>query len=302
MEKTEPGEHTLEAKFASCCSVIIVNYNAGEVLLQCVSALVKNAPVAEVLLVDNASTDGSLEQVQARFPHLQIIRNPENLGFSAAANQGLAAACGAYLLLLNPDCLLQEDSLQQMMSALDEYPQAGMAGCRIMNPDGSEQRGCRRRLPTLGSGMRKAAGGKGSSGIDLHQQELPGHPVKVEAISGAFMLLRREALQEVGMLDEGYFMHCEDLDWCRRFLDANWKILFVPGVEVVHYQGSCSKSTPVRVSWYLHQGMIRYYRKYLAGGRVSPMSYIVVPGIYARFVVLNLRTLLKKVLGKFAGE
>ena len=298
MATTESASKTSDAALAPPCSVIVVNYNAGDLLLQCIAAALVNTPVAEVILVDNASADGSVEKVQAKYPQIKIIQNAENQGFAVAANQGLEAACGEWLLLLNPDCLLQADTLEGMLSVLGDYPQVGMAGCRIMNPDGSEQRGCRRQLPTLGSGLRKASGRQGAGSMDLYQQALPEHPLMVEAISGAFMLVRRQGLDAVGLLDEGYFMHCEDLDWCRRFIDAGWKILFVPQIEIVHHQGSCSTSTPVRVSWHLHRGMIRYYRKFLQQEHPAITSMMVIPGIYARFLALNVGTIFKRLLGR----
>ena len=281
------------------CSVIIVNFNAGELLLRSVASVVASTLPAEIILIDNASTDGSWEQVQERHPEVQLIRNSRNRGFATAANQGLRTARAEFLLLLNPDCILTPDTLEKMFEVLRCYPEAGMAGCRILNPDGTEQRGCRRNLPTLRSGLRKAAGSQGGkTAVDLHLQPLPEQPQLVEAISGAFMLLRRKALEDVGLLDEEYFMHCEDLDWCRRFLDAGWKILFLPQVEVVHYQGSCSKATPVRVSWYLHRGMVRYYRKFLASSNGPLVSMMVIPGIYARFFWQALKGGIKKMAGR----
>ncbi len=276
--------------------VVVVNYNGGDLLLRAVAAVLASTVPLRLTLVDNASTDGSAAEVQARFPEVVLLQNSRNLGFAAAANQGLRAGDAAFALLLNPDCLLQPDTLERMLEVLEKHPEAGMAGCRILNPDGSEQRGCRRQLPTLASGAGKALGRQRA--MDLHLQPLPDTPQPVEAISGAFMLLRREALDGVGLLDEGYFMHCEDLDWCRRFLDAGWKILFVPHVEVVHHQGHCSRAVPLRVLWHKHRGMARYYRKFLAGRAGSFRSALVLPSIYGRFLVL----VVAEALGRLAGR
>jgi GT2 family glycosyltransferase len=281
------------------CSVVIVNFNGGDLLLQSVASVLASTLSVEIILIDNASTDGSREPVEKRYPQIQWLKNSRNRGFAVAANQGLRAARADFLLLLNPDCILAADTLQNMFEVLRCYPEVGMAGCRILNPDGSEQRGCRRNLPTLGSGLRKAAGSQGGKAdVDLHLQPLPDQPQLVEAISGAFMLVRKKALEDVGLLDEEYFMHCEDLDWCRRFLDVGWKILFVPHVEVVHHQGTCSKATPVRVSWYLHRGMVRYYRKFLARSNGPLVSMVVIPGIYARFLWQALKGGIKKMAGR----
>jgi len=281
------------------CSVVIVNFNGGELLLQSIAGVLSSTLPVEVILVDNASSDGSADQALAEYPGIDLIRNSHNRGFAVAANQGMRAARGVTLLLLNPDCILQPDTLENLFDVLRCYPEVGMAGCRILNPDGTEQRGCRRNLPTLGGGLQKALGrGNAHVPVDLHLLPLPDQPQFVEAISGAFMLVQRKTLHEVGFLDEGYFMHCEDLDWCRRFLDAGRKILFVPHVEIVHHQGSCSKARPVRVSWYLHRGMARYYRKYLAKDNGWLISLVVIPGIYARFAWLTVRGGFQKLVGR----
>ncbi len=267
-------------------SVVIVNFNAGELLLQCLRSVFSNSVRVEVILCDNASTDGSTQRALEAFPGIQLIRNPANLGFARAANEGLERATGKYRLLLNPDCLLQQDTLEKMIAVLEAHPEAGMAGCRILDPDGSEQRGCRRRLPDMGNSLAKALGRQSSrKAMDLHLAPLPERPQPVEAISGAFMLMRAEALQQVGPLDEGYFLHCEDLDWCKRFHDNGWQILFVPGVAITHHQGTCSKATPVRVSWHKHRGMVRYYRKHLASRHNLLVRGGVVGAIYLRFLI-----------------
>ncbi|HIE55411.1 MAG TPA: glycosyltransferase family 2 protein, partial [Chromatiaceae bacterium] len=181
-------------------SVVVVNFNAGGLLLDCLRSVLSSRIPVELILCDNASTDGSLQQAAAAFPQIRVIRNRENLGFARAANQGLREASGTYLLLLNPDCVIQPDTLERMREILEANPRAGMAGCRILNPDGSEQRGCRRRLPTLGSSLAKAAGRQSEElAIDLHELPLPDRPQPVEAISGAFMLVRQQALEDVGL-------------------------------------------------------------------------------------------------------
>ena len=267
-------------------TVVIVNYNAGSHLLQCLESVFSSTVPTEVILCDNASTDGSGDRALAAFPGIRLIANERNLGFARAANQGLQRARGAFRLLLNPDCILQPDTLERTLQALAAHPQAGMAGCRILNPDGSEQRGCRRRLPDMGNSLAKAAGRQqGSRAMDLHRSPLPKAPLPVEAISGAFMLLRAQALESVGLLDEEYFLHCEDLDWCKRFHDAGWQILFVPDAVALHHQGTCSRATPVRVSWHKHRGMARYYRKHLAHRHNPVLRGGVLAAIYLRFLL-----------------
>lgn len=283
-------------------SVVVVNYNAGKLLSRCVEAALGSSLPVELVLCDNASSDDSVRQVMQRHPQVRLIANDSNIGFAAAANKGLEAARGKWLLLLNPDCILQPDTLERMLAVLEQHPEAGTAGCRIVNPDGSEQRGCRRNLPTLTSGWRKAFGRQTSNAaVDLHTQPLPDGPIHVEAISGAFMLIRRQALEEVGRLDERYFLHCEDLDWCRRFLDAGWKVLFVPSITATHHQGTCSQGEPLRVSWHKHRGMARYYRKHLAANHGVLANLVVIPAIYARFGLQATGLALRWLAGKQGG-
>lgn len=279
-------------------AVAIVNFNGGQLVVDAVAAALASSLPIRVYLTDNGSTDGSLEALNSRFsgdPRVRITPNGANLGFAVATNQALGqAADEEHLLLLNPDCLLAPDTLERLIPLFDQYPDTGMLGCLIRNPDGSEQRGCRRRLPTPLSGLLRAFGlpPKGMADqptIDLHHQLLPAAPQFVEAISGAFMLVRREALTQVGGLDEGYFLHCEDLDWCRRFGDAGWKILFVPQVAVTHAQGTCSRNRPLRVEWHKHRGMVRYYRKFLRKIYPWPLHPLVWLGIWLRFGLVALK-------------
>ena len=174
-----------------------------------------------------------------------------------------------------------------------EDPDAGMAGCLIRNPDGTEQAGCRRSIPTPWTGLVRAlhleryiSSGRHLGRVDLLHSPLPQEPVHVEAISGAFMLLRREAMEQVGMMDESYFLHCEDLDWCKSFEEAGWKILFVPQVEIVHHKGSCSKARPIFVLWHKHRGMVLFYRKFLSRNYSLPFNLLVILGVWARFAAM----------------
>ncbi len=277
-------------------SVIIVNYNGGHYLLDTVgSALVSTVPI-ELFVVDNGSVDGSIRALKRAFagePRLRIIENGDNLGFARANNIALKRADGDFLLLLNPDCIVKEDTLQRMVEALRDNSEAGMAGCLIRNSDGSEQAGCRRSIPTPWTGLVRAlhleryvSRGQNRGRVDLLHSPLPQQPVHVEAISGAFMLMRREAMEQVGLMDESYFLHCEDLDWCQSLDEAGWKILFVPGVEIVHHKGACSNARPVFVLWHKHRGMVLFYRKFLSRNYSTPFNLLVTLGVWARFVTM----------------
>lgn len=277
--------------------VVIVNFNAGKLLGRCVAAVIGLPAVARVVVVDNASADGSIEALRRRFGHeskLTVIENRTNVGFSRANNIALEHLdpSSPYVLFLNPDCLVSGSVIDRLQRFMDHHPDAGMAGCLIANPDGSEQRGCRRRFPTpfnsLGALFPFLAALPfipADSGFNLAGGPLPVHPVEVEAISGSFMFVRRSAINLVGRLDEGYFLHCEDLDWCKRFILGGWKIYFVPEVKVIHYQGACSRRRPLRVSWHKHRGMLRFYGKFYREQYGFWLFLLVAAAVWGRFVM-----------------
>jgi len=227
---------------------------------------------------------------------LRIEENLVNLGFAAASNRGASMTTGEYILFLNPDNIVEERTIEEMLRVMDSRPEAGMAGCLVLNPDGTEQRGCRRREPKLMNAARDLLRLDQESGsrYDMRGTTLPESPVEVEAISGAFMFVRRSAMEKVGGLDERYFLHCEDLDWCRRFRDEGYHVLFVPNVVSTHRQGTCSIGVPVRVSFFKHRGMVRYYRKFGLGGTWNPMWLMVAVLVWSHFVVQWMLGTLKK--------
>ena len=275
-----------------CVSVVIVNYNAGVLLAECVaSALLQST---EVIIVDNASNDSSLDDCEDKFrqdPNLQIIRNSENLGFSAACNVGYEHSTGEAILFLNPDCSLEDRAIDEMLQALFANNTCGMVGGLLINPDGSEQGGGRRAVPTpwrsfvRAFGLHRLAKRWPQLFYDfyLHKQPLPDTAIEVEAISGACMMVKREAVEDVGLWDEDYFLHCEDLDWCMRFRANGWKILFVPTARVVHQLGACSQSRPFFVEWHKHKGMIRFYRKFFRHQYPLGLMGVVAVGVWLRF-------------------
>lgn len=289
-------------------SIIIVNFNGGPLLLEAVTAALASSIPAELLISDNGSTDGSLNAIYQMFgkdPRVQIISNGANLGFSKANNVALKMAKGRYVLLLNPDCIIRTDTLSKLLAVMASNPDVGMAGCLIRNPDGSEQAGCRRAVPTPWRTLVRVLHlnkffprTPRFRTFLLHQEPLPTEPCEVEAISGAFMLIRRDAMNQVGPLDEEYFMHCEDLDWCMRFRKAKWKVLFVPNVEVLHYKGTCSKNYPIRVLFHMHRGMIRFYRKFFRKQYPLPLMTMVMIAAWTRFTLLITRELISGRLHK----
>ncbi|RME17092.1 MAG: glycosyltransferase family 2 protein [Bdellovibrio sp.] len=271
-------------------SVIIVNHNAGKALVDCVGS-VKEAQ--QIIVVDNASQDNSLSLLKPS-KNLQVIRAGKNLGFAAGCNLGIAQATEAHLLFLNPDCKMSSQSLERLLQVLDSHPQAGMAGGLLLNEDGTEQGGGRRTLPSPWMAFVRAFGlhrlakwfPRLFSDFYLHNQPVPEGPTEVEAISGACMLVKKRALEDVGPWDEGYFLHCEDLDWCMRFHKRGWKILFVPDAVVIHQKGVCSHARPVFVEWHKHKGMLRFYKKFFRERYSALLWAGVVLGVWVRFCLV----------------
>lgn len=278
--------------------MVVVNYNAGPFLAECVGAALSHAD--EILVVDNASRDMSVEACARQFadePRLRILRNETNRGFASACNIGFSQALGNFVLFLNPDCRLAESAVSELVQALSADPTAGMVGGLLTGPDGSEQGGGRRAIPTPWRSFVRAFGlnrlahrwPKLFFDFYLHKQPLPDRPVEVEAISGACMMVRREAVADVGLWDEGYFLHCEDLDWCMRFRQKGWKILFVPSARVTHALGVCGRGRPIFVEWHKHRGMLRFYRKFFRHQYPGGLMWLVTLGVWLRFGLVTAR-------------
>ena len=280
-------------------SVVIVNFNAGDYLVAAVESVLSQAEVAtEVIVVDNASSDDSLASLRGGVPanKVRVIELDDNYGFAHACNAGITVSRGTSVLLLNPDCRMHAGSLALLKWMVQERPDVGMTGPLIVNPDGSEQRGCRRDIPNPWQIFCVAFG--------LHRlmpdhprfrdyaydaAVLPDRPSEVPAISGACMLVRRAAIDAVGHLDSGYFLHFEDLDWCLRFQSAGFKILFVPGAVVEHTQGVCSRTRPIRVEAHKHRSLVRFLRKNFTAYYPSSFMAVVSALVLARFASVSVR-------------
>jgi len=273
-------------------SAVIVNYNAGPILTECIRTVLPQ--VSEIVVVDNDSQDESVVECLRQFaddPQIRIIRNNKNLGFAVACNIGFAEATSPLVLFLNPDCLLEVGAIAELSQVLQAEAMSGMVGGLLVDLDGTEQRGGRRAVPTpwrsfvRAFGLNRFANRWPKLFIDfhMHKEPLPDRPIVVEAISGACMLVKRDAISAVGLWDEGYFLHCEDLDWCMRFRQLGWKILFVPSARVTHVQGVCSRQRPIKVEWHKHRGMLRFYRKFFRHQYPGVLMGIVALGVWISF-------------------
>ena len=272
-------------------SVVIVSYNVSSFLDQALTT-VKDAAKGleyEIFVVDNASSDDSVEMVRSKHPKVKLIANKENVGFGSANNQALELAAGKYILILNPDTVLRHDTLRIMIDFLDNHPKAGAAGCKVINPDGSLQLACRRGFPTPGGAFFKMVGlsnlfpkSKTFGAYNLTYLD-PESLTEVDAISGSFMMLRKQALSEVGFFDEDFFMYGEDLDLCYRIKHAGWKIFYVPTTEIIHFKGESTKTVPTMQSvWTFYDAMQIFVDKH--HGKESRLQFprwLLIAGIYA---------------------
>ena len=254
-------------------SVIIVNYNVRDFLSNALVSVFRalEGLKGEVFVVDNASDDGSCEFVRSSFPKVQLIANNVNVGFAKANNQALSQATGNYLLLLNPDTVVQEDTFRTLIGFFEANPDVGMAGCKILNPDGTLQLPCRRSFPTPWVAFTKISGLSAlfSSTKLFGRYNLtylnPDESYEVDAISGSCMMIRRKALDAIGGLDEHFFMYGEDLDWCYRVQKAGWKVFYVADTKIIHYKGESTRRSDIDELKVFYQAMRLFVRKHHQG-------------------------------------
>lgn len=243
-------------------SIIIVNFNGARLLEDCLASIAEtSASIAhDVWVVDNGSTDNSVRMVRARFPDVHIIESAENLGFAGGNNLALASAAGRYRLLLNNDTVVRPHALQAMVQAMDAHPELAGIGPRLLNPNGSTQLSCM-HYPSLVRGPRNWIKAKlGQSG--KYQPEAEGDIARVDAVVGACLMIRDTALYQVGLLDPGYFMYAEEMDWCYSAAKAGWQIGYLPSAEVVHFGGQTAGREADRFYVERRYSRVRFYMKH----------------------------------------
>lgn len=258
-------------------SVIIVSYNVRDLLENCLHSVASALGniASDVHVVDNQSDDGSVEMVQAKFPAVHLIANTENTGFAKANNQALRQARGSYIVLLNPDTLVQEDTFEILLDFFEKNPDTGLAGCKILRPDGTLYPACKRSFPSVWVSFTKLSG---LSAL-LPRTRLFGRynltyigedeTCEVDAVSGSFMMFRRSVYERIGGLDEDFFMYGEDLDFCFRVQKAGWKVFYIPKTKIVHYAGESTKRSSFDAKAVFYHAMELFARKNL---RLSPVS------------------------------
>ncbi len=288
-------------------SIIIVNYNVKAFIQQALESILKATQniETEIFVVDNHSVDGSVELLREHFPQVELIVNTENVGFAKANNQAIQKARGDYVWLLNPDTLIQEDTPEKLIAVMEADQEIGMLGCKILNDDGSLQLACRRSFPTPWVAFTKLLGlakifpqSKLFGQYNLTHRD-PDEAYAVEAISGSCMFIRKEALDEVGMLDETFFMYGEDLDWCFRFGSAGWKVFYTPTTSIIHYKGESSKVASWDTNTHFYRAMDIFAKKHFSSSSRFPLHWLLRGGIFVRYLVSLISKLGKNSIGYF---
>lgn len=266
-------------------SVVIVSWNTRDLLSQCIASVIRQASKArlhvEIIVVDNASSDGTADLLHRDHPNITVIALSENRGFAAANNLGIASARGAALLLLNPDTEMLPGSLSALWQTLLASPRVGMAGALLLNPDGSLQSAGYRFPGLIQTFLDIFPIHPRLIGSRLNGRMPPGDglsPLAIDHPLGACMLVRRDVIDQVGMLDDQYFIYSEEIDWCRRIKTAGWMILTTPAARVIHYGGQSTGQMPDEMFSQLHRSRNRYFRRYHSPGFVSAVGMMLRVG------------------------
>lgn len=273
-------------------SIIIVNYNTCELTVQALDSVINNTRGLEfeVLVVDNGSKDESIKTICIRYPQVSIIENDTNLGFAVANNQAIAIASGHYILLLNSDTIVQGDCLARCVGYLNKHPEIGALGCRVLLSDGRLDHACKRGFPTPQASLFYF--------LKLHKifpysqyfgqytlNYIPDDNIsEVDALTGAFMMVRKETIEEIGLLDEAFFMYGEDLDWCYRIKAAGWKIIYFPEATIIHLKGGSGGRKSSKSIYEFHQSMRTFYDKHYVQSYPVWVRYMVYGAIKLRYL------------------
>jgi N-acetylglucosaminyl-diphospho-decaprenol L-rhamnosyltransferase len=275
-------------------SIVIVNWNTSAFLEECLHSISLELPVlppgrVETFVVDNGSTDGSDHMVRQAFPWVHLLQNQDNVGFARANNQAIREAAGRYILLLNSDAKVLGGALGQLVAFLEERPQVGAVGPRLLNADGSLQPSCQPmlspmrefwRLSFLDRLVRRAT-------YDVHSWQTS-KPRQVEVLKGACLLLRQDALKQVGLLDESYFMYTEEVDLCYRLAQHGWELWWEPRATVVHYGEASSRQMAEEMYLQLYRSKVQFYRKYGGEKRASCFKRLVKFAYWSRVSIIAL--------------
>jgi hypothetical protein len=269
-------------------SIIIVSWNTIRFLEDCLASIMANPPASpfEIWVVDNASTDESPRMVREKFPQVHLVENRENVGFARGNNQAIQQCTGNYILLLNPDTLVESGALQVLIDFLDKHPEAGAAGTRILKPDGSLQISSHPRV-TLTRELWRLLYLDALSSYAMYPLAKweTNQPQEVDVVAGACLLLRKDVLEQVGFLDEDYFMYSEEVDLCYRIQHAGWRIYWVPQAVVVHFGGQSTQQVPTEMFLHLYHSNIKYFRKHHGWSAAQIYKLILRIAAFTRLIL-----------------
>ncbi len=280
-------------------SIVIVNWRTPALLKQCLDTVSKDeeAKSFEIYVIDNASHDESLSVLAREFPYVKVIANDQNVGFSKACNQAIPKAKGKYILLLNPDTIVVDSAISKLGTFLDNHPLVGAVGPKILNEDGTLQLACRRSFPSPTAAFFRLTYLSKLFPENPHIAKYnmtymdPQAEAEVDALSGSCMMVRKNIVKKIGLLDEDIFMFGEDIDWCWRVKQYGWQVFYYPQATIYHSHGASSRLRPVGATFDLHKGMAVFYRKHLAKNYWPIFNHLVYMAIWLRailFVIVNL--------------
>jgi GT2 family glycosyltransferase len=282
-------------------SVLVVSHNVRDLLLDTLRALANEGwPELEVIVVDNASTDGSAEAVRREFPEATMVALTRNVGYGRANNVGFERAHGGLVLLLNPDVTVAPGCLGHLVRFLQHHPDAGAVGPRLVRPDGRPDLAARRSFPTPAASFYRVTALSrlfpGSSRFNRYNLGAldPEREHEMDAGTGACLLVRRAAIDGAGLFDPDFFMYGEDLDLCFRIKSGGWKVWYVPAALAVHVKGTATRQVPLRMQYEFHRAMWLYHRKHHARGLPAPANAAIWLGIWSRWALLTARTVLSR--------
>jgi N-acetylglucosaminyl-diphospho-decaprenol L-rhamnosyltransferase len=282
-------------------SVVIICWNDLKVILDCISSVYAETSAIEyeIIVTDNASSDGSVGAIRGRFPKVRIVENPENAGFGSGNNAGIRVAEGEYVLILNPDTIIRDRALEKLVAYADRHPEGGAFGCRVLNPDGSVQLSAH-PLPTLWTSLTKALGlrwpGRLWSGFcsDSYPNWDGRSERQIGFQGGCCLLVRGQQLKELGGFDERFFHQYEDADLCRRISDSGRPILFFPGAEITHIGGQNRGTYSIKVELETERSKYRYFYKYYDARGVVWIRRISILGLGLRSAACRILNVLRR--------
>lgn len=288
-------------------SIIVVNWNTRARLAECLTSVLEAQDSlleskSELIVIDNASTDGSVELVREQFPWVNLVINKQNLGFARASNQGIAASSGKYLLLLNSDTVVHPDAFAVMVSFLEGNPNAGACGPRLLNTDGSLQLGCLPMLTPEREFWRLLYLDRLWPRATYPLSRLDDDEIfRVEVVNGACMMVRRQAIDEVGLLDERYYMYTEEVDYCYRLARSGWQLWYVPAATVTHH-GQSSTSQQAELSYLqLYGSKVQFYRKIGGKSYACWFKLLVILAYFPRLLLNPGNRFYRRLLAEIPG-